>query len=97
MNDVYLDHAATTPMRPEVREAMEPYLAGSYGNPSGSHGVSRRAKNAVEEAREHVAAVLGCGPQEIVFTAGGTEADNLAVKGAALSAGIGGVVTVATE
>ncbi|MEX2279555.1 MAG: cysteine desulfurase family protein [Acidimicrobiia bacterium] len=97
MNYVYLDHAATTPMRPEVREAMEPYLAGSYGNPSGSHGVSRRAKNAVEEARERVAAVLGCGPQEIVFTAGGTEADNLAVKGATLLEGFGGVVTVATE
>jgi cysteine desulfurase len=97
MTDVYLDHAATTPMRPEVREAMEPYLADSFGNASGSHGVSRRAKNALEEARESVSEALGCRPQEIVFTGGGTEADNLAVKGAAMSNGLGGVVTVATE
>lgn len=97
MTDVYLDHAATTPVRPEVREAMEPYASEAFGNASGSHGVSRRAKNALEEAREQVAAALGCRPQEIVFTAGGTEADNLAVKGAALAEGVGGVVTVATE
>lgn len=94
---VYLDHAATTPMRPEVREAMEPFTGPSFGNASGSHGVSRRAKNALEEAREVVAGALGCSPQEIVFTGGGTEADNLAVKGAALADGLGGVVTVATE
>jgi cysteine desulfurase len=94
---VYLDHAATTPMRPEVREAMEPFGEVSFGNASGSHGVSRRAKNALEEAREVVAGALGCRPQEIVFTSGGTEADNLAVKGAALAEGLGGVVTVATE
>ncbi|MEX1003843.1 MAG: cysteine desulfurase family protein [Acidimicrobiia bacterium] len=97
MTDVYLDHAATTPMRAEAREAMEPFTGDSFGNASGSHGVSRRAKNALEEAREAVAAALGCAPQEIVFTGGGTEADNLAVKGAALIDGIGGVVTVATE
>ena len=97
MTDVYLDHAATTPIRPEVREAMEPFTGASFGNASGTHGVSRRAKNALEEAREVVAGALGCGPQEIVFTGGGTESDNLAVKGAALARGIGGVVTVATE
>lgn len=97
VTDVYLDHAATTPVRPEVREAMEPYASDAFGNASGSHGVSRRAKNALEEAREQVAAALGCRPQEIVFTAGGTEADNLAVKGAALADGVGGVVTVMTE
>ena len=97
MEHIYLDHAATTPMRPEVREAMEPFLADTFGNPSGSHGVSRRAKNALEEAREQIAVALGCLPREIVFTGGGTEADNLAVKGAALADGIGGVVTVATE
>ena len=97
MTDTYLDHAATTPLRPEVREAMEPFAGDAYGNASGSHGVSRRAKNALEEARERVAGALGCRPREIVFTAGGTEADNLAVKGVALSDGIGGVVTVATE
>lgn len=97
MEHVYLDHAATTPVRPEVREAMEPFLTDTFGNPSGSHGVSRRAKNALEEARERVAFLLGCRPQEVVFTGGGTEADNLAVKGAALASGLGGVVTVATE
>ena len=97
MTDIYLDHAATTPMRPEVREAMEPFASEHFGNASGSHGVSRRAKNALEEARERVAGAIGCRPQEIVFTAGGTEADNLAVKGAALASGVGGVVTVATE
>ena len=76
---------------------MEPFTGTSFGNASGSHGVSRRAKNALEDAREVVADALGCAPQEIVFTGGGTEADNLAVKGAALADGVGGVVTVATE
>lgn len=95
---LYVDHAATTPMRPEVGEAMAPYLGEEHGNPSGIHAISRRAKDALEEARERVAAVLGCRPLEVVFTGGGTEADNLAVKGAALAGGgRGGVVTVATE
>ncbi len=93
---IYLDHAATTPVRPQVREAMVPYLDEVFGNPSGSHEVSRRAKNAVEEARERAAGLLGCRPGEIVFTGGGTEADNLAVKGRALLGG-GGVVTTAVE
>jgi cysteine desulfurase len=97
VTDIYLDHAATTPMRPEVRAAMEPFTREHFGNASGSHGVSRRAKNALEEARERVADAIGCRPQEIVFTGGGTEADNLAVKGAALASGVGGIVTVATE
>lgn len=95
---LYLDHAATTPMRPGVAEAMEPFLADRFGNPSGIHSVSRLAKDALEEARERVAALLGCQPLEVVFTGGGTESDNLAVKGAALAGGRGGgVVTVATE
>lgn len=77
---------------------MAPYLGERFGNPSGIHGASREAKNALEDARERVAAVLGCQPLEVVFTGGGTEADNLAVKGAALAGGErGGVVTVATE
>jgi cysteine desulfurase len=85
-------------MRPGVLEAMQPYMADLFGNPSGSHAVSRRAKNALEEARERAAAVLGANPREIVFTGGGTESDNLAVKGVALAGGRrGGVVTVATE
>ena len=95
---LYLDHAATTPMRPEVWEAMAPFATDRFGNSSGSHGESRRAKNALEAARERAAELLGCAPAEIVFTGGGTEADNLAVKGAVLAGGRrGGVVTVATE
>lgn len=95
---LYVDHAATTPMRPGVAEVMAPFLGDSFGNPSGIHGVSRAAKDALEDARERVAAVLGCRPLEVVFTGGGTEADNLAVTGAALAGGdVKGVVTTATE
>jgi len=77
----YLDNAATTPLRPEALDAMLPFLTEHFGNPSGSHAVSRRAKQALEDAREVVAAALGCTPSEVVFTGGGTEADNLAVFG----------------
>jgi cysteine desulfurase len=95
---LYLDHAATTPLRPEVAEAMAPYLSDAFGNPSGMHATSRRAKDALEDARERVAELVGCRPLEVVFTGGGTEADNLALKGAALAGRRrGGVVTVATE
>ncbi len=83
---VYLDHASTTPVAPEVLDAMLPYLAGSYGNPSSLHSVGAAARAAVEEAREYVAAALGADADEIVFTSGGTEADNLAVKGVCLAA-----------
>jgi cysteine desulfurase len=77
---------------------MAPFLAERFGNSSGIHGISRRAKNALEEAREQAAALIGARPQEVVFTGGGTEADNLAVKGVALAGGKrGGVVTAATE
>jgi cysteine desulfurase len=97
----YLDHAATTPMRPEAVAAMEPFLQGTFGNPSGGHAVARAAKTALEEAREEVAGLLGARPAEVVFTAGGTEADNLAVKGGARRArgrhGADGVVTSAFE
>jgi cysteine desulfurase len=95
---IYLDHAATTPMRPGVWDAMAPYSDDVFGNSSGVHDVSRRAKNALEEARERIAAWIGARPQEIVFTSGGTESDNLALKGASLNGGRRrGVVTVATE
>ena len=77
----YLDHAATTPMRPEAREAMLPYLSGAFGNPSGAHHESRRARRAVDDARERLADLLGADLGEVVFTSGGTEADNLAVTG----------------
>lgn len=77
---------------------MAPFSGESFGNPSGIHAVSRRAKDALEEARERVAESLGCRPLEVVFTGGGTESDNLAVKGAALAGGRrGSVVTVASE
>ena len=82
----YLDYAATTPMRPAAIAAMEPFLAGAFGNPSGSHAAARAAKTALEEARERIALALGAQPSEVVLTAGGTEADNLAVKGAARAA-----------
>jgi cysteine desulfurase len=95
---IYLDHAATTPMRPGVWEAMRPYADDVFGNSSGIHDVSRRAKNALEEARERIAAAIGAGPREIVFTSGGTESDNLAIKGVSLnSTPRSGVVTVVTE
>jgi cysteine desulfurase len=78
---VYLDHAATTPMLPEVLAAMTPYFTTEPGNPSSLHASGRRARRAVEEAREAIALALGARPSEVIFTAGGTESDNLAVKG----------------
>jgi cysteine desulfurase len=83
MRSVYLDHAATTPLDPRAAEAMQPYLHETFGNTSSSHRAGRAAERAVEQARETCAQVLGCEPGEIVFTSGGTESDNLAVRGAA--------------
>ena len=101
MERAYLDHAATTPLDPEVFEAMKPYLLEEYGNASSVHQLGRQARVAMEEARERVAACLGAESSEIVFTSGGTEADNLALKGvlqAAASNGIPtGLVTSAAE
>ena len=77
----YLDHAATTPLRPEAAAAMAPWLGDRFGNPSGAHRVARAARQAVDEARDVVAAAVGCRPGDVVFTGGGTEADNLAVLG----------------
>src|SRR4051794_18263845 len=77
---VYLDHAATTPMVPAAVEAMTRHLA-DVGNPSSLHASGRAARRVVEESRETIAQALGCRPGEVVFTSGGTEADNLAVKG----------------
>lgn len=81
---LYLDNAATTPVRREVLEAMWPYLTGEFGNPSSVHTVGERAAIALADARARVAAVLGVRASDIVFTSGGTEADNLALKGIAL-------------
>ncbi len=83
---IYLDHAATTPLHPEVLEAMLPYLTEHHGNPSSIHASGRRARQGLDEAREEIAAHIGAKPREIVFTASGTEADNLAVKGVAWAA-----------
>jgi len=84
---VYLDHAATTPVRPEVLEAMLPYLGReAFGNPSSAHRWGRQARAGVERARHQVADALGADPREVVFTSGGTEADNLAILGTAHAA-----------
>jgi cysteine desulfurase len=80
---IYFDHNATSPLDPRVLEAMLPYLTGPNGNPSSVHRFGRAARQAVETAREQVAALVGAGPAQIVFTSGGTEANNLALKGVA--------------
>jgi cysteine desulfurase len=79
---IYLDHAATTPVADEVVEAMLPYLREHWGNPSSAHARGRQARQAVDAARDRLAAVLGCAARELTFTSGGTEADNLAMRGA---------------
>ena len=80
---VYMDHAGTTPVDPRVVEAMLPYIGSHFGNPSSIHTLGQEAKRALDEAREKVAKVLGCRFSEVVFTGGGTESDNAAIKGAA--------------
>jgi cysteine desulfurase len=80
---IYLDHNATTPLVPEVVDAMLPHLREHFGNPSSGHVYGRRAREAVERARGQVAALLGCAPEEVCFTSGGTEANNLAIRGVA--------------
>jgi cysteine desulfurase len=92
---VYLDHAATTPMCAEAVAAMLPFLGDGFGNPSGSHAVARAAQLALDDAREQLAVLLGAGAADVVFTSGGTEADNLAVFGTA--AGPGTVLCSAVE
>lgn len=82
---IYLDNAATTPVHPSVREAMEPFMSEIFGNPSSIHQFGRSAKQALEKAREQVANALGAEASEIVFTSGGTEADNAALVGTALA------------
>jgi cysteine desulfurase len=82
---IYLDHASTTPVHPVVLRAMEPYLRGEFGNPSNLYRLGRRAATALEEARATVARILGCHGDEVIFTGGGSESDNLALKGIALA------------
>lgn len=92
----YLDHAATTPMRPEAVAAMLPFLSERFANPSGSHRFAREARRAIDEARDVVADVIGCRPGEVIFTGGGTEADNTVILGSIARRG-GTVVCPAAE
>lgn len=99
MRKIYFDHSATTPVHPAVAEEMIRYITGNFGNPSSVHSFGREARKAVEEAREKVARGIGAKPEEIVFTAGGTESDNMAVRGAAYANRAGGnhIITSAVE
>lgn len=83
---IYLDYAATTPLDPRVLEAMQPYFEAEFGNPSSVHGFGQRAETALEDARQKMAELLSAQPEEIIFTSGGTESDNMALRGAALVA-----------
>ncbi|MEQ8673354.1 MAG: cysteine desulfurase family protein [Aggregatilineales bacterium] len=82
-NSVYLDYSATTPVDPRVVDVMMPYFSEVYGNSSSSHSFGRKAEQAIEESRETIAKILNCQPSEVVFTSGGSESDNLAIRGAA--------------
>ncbi len=97
MERIYLDNAATTQLDPEVIEAMLPYMHEIYGNPSAIHAFGRRARAGIEQARRQVAALLHCAPGEIVFTSGGTEADNMAVFGSVRDLGVKHVITSPIE
>ena len=97
MRRVYLDHNASTPVHPEVLTAMLPYFSEQYGNPSSIHGFGREARDAVEAAREEIARFLGVAKEEFVFTSGGTESDNLAIKGVAHAHGKGHIITSQVE
>jgi cysteine desulfurase len=94
---VYLDHNASTPVHPEVVEAMLPYFSERFGNPSSVHGFGRDAREGLETARDQVAHFLRVGKEEIVFTSGGTESDNMAVKGVAMARGRGHIITTKIE
>lgn len=83
MDSIYLDHAATTPMDPQVFEVMKPYLKEHYGNPSSMHSIGQTAKQALDQSRRDIAKILGCNAREVIFTGSGTESDNLAIFGVA--------------
>src|SRR5260221_6704076 len=83
MRTVYFDYNATTPLDPQVRETMMPYLGTVFGNPSSVHHVGRRARAILDDARDRASKVLGCKPSEVIFTSGGTESVNLAIFGTA--------------
>ena len=94
---VYLDHNASTPVHPEVLEAMLPYFSERFGNPSSIHGFGREAREGLDTARERIAGFLRVGKEEVVFTSGGTESDNMAIKGVAAARGRGHLITSAVE
>jgi cysteine desulfurase len=98
MSPIYLDYNATTPVDPAVFDAMLPFLRGEFGNPSSAYGLGGRAHDAVEAARAEVAALIGAAPEEVIFTSGGTEASNIAIRGAVrIDAARSGVVTSTIE
>jgi cysteine desulfurase len=97
MSFIYLDYNATTPIDPRVARAMTPFLADGYGNPSSGHRLGTQAKQALELARSQVAACLGCASGEVIFTSGGSEANNLAIRGLVEARGGGHVITSAIE
>src|SRR5262249_14576088 len=98
MTPIYLDHNATTPIDADVLKAMLPFLREEFGNPSSAYPLGQRARDAIETARAEVAALIGAHPDEITFTSGGTEASNIAIRGAArLHADRRGIVTTAIE
>jgi cysteine desulfurase len=94
---VYLDNAATTPVAPEVVEAMTPFLGECFGNPSSTHFYGRQSKGAIEQARRNISKLLNCSPSEILFTSGGTEADNIALVTGVQNLGVTRIVTTAIE
>ncbi|GIW07915.1 MAG: cysteine desulfurase IscS [Dehalococcoidia bacterium] len=96
---IYLDYAATSPVHPEALAAMLPYFSERFGNPSSIYGIARQARQAVDDARERIASWLGCRPADLIFTSGGTESDNTAIKGVAFAARATGnhLVTTAIE
>ena len=96
---IYLDHAATTPMREEVLEAMMPYFSRTFANPSSLYGAAQDARMAIDKARDTISMILGSRKSEIVFTSGGTESDNTAIKGAAFALQQTGnhIITTAVE
>ncbi len=97
MTRIYFDNAATTPMAPEVFEAMVPYMKEHFGNPSAIHGFGRKTRAAVEQARRSVAGLLNCTPGEIIFTSGGTEADNMVLSCSVRDLGVKHIITSAIE
>src|SRR6188474_2454936 len=94
---VYLDNAATTPLDPEVFEAMKPFMLEDYGNPSSTHAHGRKVRAAIESARKKIAELLRCTPGEIIFTSGGTEADNTILAGSIYAHNIKNVISSSIE